>query len=171
MKLLPVGLLLVAIVSTACDVRVDENGIRSMRVAEGRAEDVWTRSYTLPANGTFEVAGENGAIDVRAGSGAQVEVRAERETRADTEEAARELLQNLQIREEVAPDSVKLATVGGREHLGAARARASRPGASRISGSRAQRADADVQDRERRRPPERRERTDHGEHHQRRHHR
>jgi hypothetical protein len=84
-----------------------------MRVAEGRAEDVWTRSYTLPASGTFEIAGDNGAIDVRAGSGTQVEVRAERETRADTEEAARELLRKLEIREEVAPTSVKLATVGG----------------------------------------------------------
>ncbi|HEY6360244.1 MAG TPA: DUF4097 family beta strand repeat-containing protein [Vicinamibacterales bacterium] len=113
MKRSPLGLLLVASLTAACDVRVDEHGIQSMRVAEGRAEDVWTRSYTLPANGTFEIVGENGAIDVGAGSGPQVEVRAEREARADTEEAARELLQKLQIREEIAPDSVKLATVGG----------------------------------------------------------
>ncbi len=45
--------------------------------------------------------------------GSQVEVRAEREARADSDEAARDLLQKLQIREEVAPDSVRIATVGG----------------------------------------------------------
>src|SRR5262245_47926192 len=92
------GLLLAAMVSAACDVRVDDEGIRGVRVAEGRAEDVWTRSYTLPSSGTLEIVGENGAIEVRANDGPQVEVRAEREARADTEEAARALLEKLQIR-------------------------------------------------------------------------
>jgi hypothetical protein len=113
MRLFAVGLLLVALMSAACDVRVDENGIRGMRVSEGRAEDVWTRSYSLPSDGTFEIVGDNGAIEVRAGDGTQVKVRAERETRADTAEAARELLQKLQIGEDVTPTSVTLTTVGG----------------------------------------------------------
>ena len=57
------------LLSAACDVPVDEHGIRSVRVAEGRAEDVWSRTYTLPADGTLEIVGEDGAIHVRAADG------------------------------------------------------------------------------------------------------
>ena len=108
MKLFPVWLLAAAVLSAACDVQVDEHGIRSVRVAEGRAEDVWRRPYTLPANGTLEVVGENGTIYVRAAAGPQVEVRAEREAEASSDEGARALLQNSQIQEEVTPTSVRI---------------------------------------------------------------
>jgi hypothetical protein len=113
MRLSAAWLLAAAVFSTACDVRVDENGIRGMRVAEGRAEDVWVRTYTLPADGSLHIAVEHGAINVRGGDGPQVEVRAEREARANTEEEARALLEKLEIREEVTPTSVKLTAVGG----------------------------------------------------------
>jgi hypothetical protein len=113
MKLSPAWLLTLALVPAACDVRVDEQGIRSMSVTEGRAEDVWTRTYALPADGTLEIGGEDGAINVRGADVSQVEVRAEREARADSDEAARQLLEKLQIREEVTGNSVRIATVGG----------------------------------------------------------
>jgi hypothetical protein len=111
---LSVALLLVAALSvTACDVRVDENGIRGLSVSEGRAEDVWTRTYALPPDGSLDISADNGTITVRGGDSPQVEVRAERQTRANTAEEARTLLEKLQIREDVSPTSVKLTTVGG----------------------------------------------------------
>ena len=118
MKLLSAWLLPVAVLSAACDVRVDEQGIQSLRISEGRAEDVWNRMYTLPASGTLEVIGQNGGIDVRAADGPQVEVRAEREARADSDEAARALLQKLQIREEVTDSRVRITSAGEGEGEG-----------------------------------------------------
>jgi putative adhesin len=112
MKILTPVAIAAALLCAACDIRVDDNGIRGIRISEGRAEDVWTRTYTLPAGGILEIVGQNGEIDVRAADGPQVEVRADREVRANNDEVARDLLSKLQIREEVAPGSVKLATQG-----------------------------------------------------------
>ena len=110
MRQFAIWLLAAAVVSAGCDVRVDEHGIRSVRVAEGRAEDVWSRTYTLPTNGALEVVGENGTIYVRAADGPETEVRAEREAEATSDEAARALLQKAQIQEEVTPTMVRIAT-------------------------------------------------------------
>jgi hypothetical protein len=84
-----------------------------MSVTEGRAEDVWTRTYALPAGGALEIAGQDGTIHVSGSDVPGVEVRAEREARADSDEAARQLLGRLQIREDVTGGSVRIATVGG----------------------------------------------------------
>jgi hypothetical protein len=86
--------LLMALLGAACDVRVDENGIRGMRVAAG-SDGVGAGPDVL------------GAAD-----GAQVEVRAEREVRANSDEAARDLLRTLQIREEVSADAVRISAAG-----------------------------------------------------------
>ena len=75
MNLSAASLLLAAVSVTACDVRVDENGISGMSISEGRAEDVWARTYTLPRDGSLHVSANNGAINVRAGDSPQVEVR------------------------------------------------------------------------------------------------
>jgi hypothetical protein len=112
MKILTTGAVAVALLCAACDIRVDDNGIRGVRISEGRAEDVWTRTYTLPPGGRLEIVGQNGEIDVRAADGPQVDVRAEREVRANNDEAARDLLSKLQIREEVAADTIRLTTQG-----------------------------------------------------------
>jgi hypothetical protein len=101
-----------ALAGVACDIRVDEGGIQGLRVVEGQAEDVWARDYTLPANGRLEITGQNGEIDVRAATGPQVEVRAERRVRARSDDEAKQLLARLEVREEVAPDSVRITTVG-----------------------------------------------------------
>ncbi len=113
MKLSAASLVLAAASATACNVKVDENGIRGMSISEGRAEDVWTRTYTLPPDGSLDISADSGAINVRGGDSPQIEVRAERQARANTEEEARTLLEKLQIREEASPTSVKLTAVGG----------------------------------------------------------
>ncbi len=66
MKLLSAWLLPVAVLAAACDVRVDEHGIQSLRISEGRAEDVWTASTRCLPTGRWRSTGENGAIEVRA---------------------------------------------------------------------------------------------------------
>jgi hypothetical protein len=103
------------VLSAGCDIQVDEHGIRSVRVAEGRAQDVWSRTYTLAPNGMLEVVGENGSIDVSAADGREVEVRAEREAQASSDEAARVLLQKSRIQEDVTSTSVRIATVDAEE--------------------------------------------------------
>lgn len=111
MKILT-GILAAALTCAACDIKVDEGGIRGLRIAEGRAEDVWTRSYAVGAGGQLEIEGQVGDIEVEAASGPRIEVRAEREVNAGSDEAARTLLAKLQIKEEVAPDRVRLETAG-----------------------------------------------------------
>lgn len=112
MRLPAAAILPLALLGIGCDIRVDESGISSVGIMEGRAEDVWTRSYTLPAGGAFEISGQNGQIEVEGSTGPQVEVRAEREVHADSDETARQILQKLEIREEVTPSSVKISTTG-----------------------------------------------------------
>jgi hypothetical protein len=119
MTFMPVGrmrlaaaILPVALLAAGCDIRVDEGGISSVGIMEGRAEDVWTRSYTLPAGSTLEISGRNGQIEVQGSTGTRIEVRAEREVRADSDETARQWLQKLEIREETTPSSVKIRTAG-----------------------------------------------------------
>jgi DUF4097 and DUF4098 domain-containing protein YvlB len=121
MKAFAVWLLASAALSAACDVQVDDHGIRSMRVAEGRARDVWSRTYTLPANGTFEIAGQNGAIYVRAADGPEVEVRAEREAEASSDAQARALLQKSHILDDVTPTSVRITSAGTGDGFGRSR--------------------------------------------------
>jgi hypothetical protein len=76
------------------------------------ASDEWTRSYPLTAGGQLQVVNGTGLIEVRGDSGDRVEVRAERVGRAPTEQAARELVPRIEIREEVTPERVLLQTQG-----------------------------------------------------------
>ena len=99
-----------ALLGAACDIRVDEGGVRGIRIAEGEAEDVWTRTYTLAPNGRLEITGQNGQITVRAAEGPQVEIRAERRVQASNDDEARQVLARLEMREEVAPDRVTVSS-------------------------------------------------------------
>ncbi|HWN84314.1 MAG TPA: DUF4097 family beta strand repeat-containing protein [Vicinamibacterales bacterium] len=91
-----------------CDIRVNEGGGLSLGVSRGRASDEWTRTYTVGKAGRFEIANENGAIEVRGTTGPQITVKAFREVTARSDEEARERLQKLEMREEVAPDRVSV---------------------------------------------------------------
>ena len=100
-----------AVVLSGCDVRVGENGV-SVGIIEGKATDEWVRTYTLAAGGTLEIVNINGQIEASPASGNQIEVRAEREARANTEDAAKTLLTQLEMRETVTPDQVRIEARG-----------------------------------------------------------
>jgi len=104
------ALMVVAVLGAACDVRVGENGV-SLDVAGGKATDEWTRTYTVTSGGTVEVINVNGPIVVEAALGPEVEIRATRVAKAKSDEEAREILKNAEIKEEVAPGRVAIQTV------------------------------------------------------------
>jgi hypothetical protein len=99
------GLVAVAAASlAACDVVVN-----SMNTS-AKAQDEWSKSYTISPNGRLELVNTNGIIEVLATDNPQIEVRAERIAHANSDDAAKELLKQVQIKETVAPDSVRLET-------------------------------------------------------------
>ena len=108
------ALLLAAVLLSACDVRVGEHGV-SLDIVEGKATEEWTRSYSLRAGGELEIVNGNGPIEVFPAAGTQVEVRATREARARTDEAARQALDQHTIKESVTPERVALETVGAKD--------------------------------------------------------
>src|SRR5215208_588924 len=105
---LPIGLSAIAMVALACDVKVNEKGGVSLDIVEGKAEDDWTRTYTLPRDGQLDIVNGVGSIEVFPAMGAEVEVRVHREAHARSDEAAQQLLKELRIDEEVAANRVKI---------------------------------------------------------------
>ena len=95
--------------ASGCDVNIG-GGDFSLGVASGRATDEWTRKYTIPSTGRFEVINVNGQIQVEQATGADVEVRAERVVKASSDEAAKELLAKVEMAETRTADGVKLET-------------------------------------------------------------
>jgi hypothetical protein len=70
------------------------------------AKDTWSRSYPLSPTGTVLITTGNGRIDVTGGEGATVTITAERIVKAGTEEAAKQQLALLEMKEDIAPDRV-----------------------------------------------------------------
>jgi hypothetical protein len=95
-----------ALFGSACDIKVDDNGI-SVDVGQGSVTDEWRRTYTLPEGGRLEITNQNGAIDVERGSGREVQVVVERSVRGSDADA-KAVLASLQMDEEVTPASVKI---------------------------------------------------------------
>jgi len=99
-----IALLAVAVSLTACDVVVN-----SMHGGQARAEQAWTRSYTLTgADARIEIVNTNGTITVEATDGAAVEVKAAITAHGGTEDAAKEALAKVEIREDAGASSVRL---------------------------------------------------------------
>jgi len=105
----PCGMLSLVLLSQACNVKVGDDGV-SVNFAVGAATDEWTRDYDLPPGGRLEIVNANGPIELSRSSGARVEVRATREARAGSDEAARTLLQTTDMNEEVGPARVRIDT-------------------------------------------------------------
>jgi len=102
------GALLVSVLSVtlaACDISVGDSGF-SMGVLSGKATDIWTRTYPM-ASGAVEISNVNGLIDVSEG-GSTVEVRAERTAKASSDEAAKDLLGKVEMKEEVSGTRVRI---------------------------------------------------------------
>jgi hypothetical protein len=91
-----------------CDVSVDGSGGFNFELVSGRAEEEWTRTYPLASGGLLEIVNINGRITAEVGEGPAVEVRAARIARAATDEGARELLAQVEMREEVGEARVRI---------------------------------------------------------------
>jgi hypothetical protein len=93
-----------AVALSACDVVINSLD------AKGKAQDQWTRTYTIVPAGDVEIINANGGVDVVGSDGTQVEVVADRVARGMTDEDAKKILQQLQIGEEVTGNRVRLET-------------------------------------------------------------
>jgi len=93
--------------TAACDVQVGKDGF-SLDVASGRAQDTWTRSYALAPGARLELINTNGRISAEPSADDKVELVAERTAKASTDEAAQELMKQLEMREEAGDARVRV---------------------------------------------------------------
>jgi hypothetical protein len=101
----------VALLSAAladCDIAVNGDGGFNFDIASAKAQDTWARSYPLDRTGRIEIINVNGRITAEATDGKTVEVLAERTAKAASEEGAKELLKELEMREEVGDERVRI---------------------------------------------------------------
>jgi len=92
----------------ACDIKTSANGNFSFDIAGGKATDTWSRTYKVPATGRFELINVNGRITAEPTDGAEIIVEGRREAKGRSDEAAKELLAKLEIREEVGESTVRV---------------------------------------------------------------
>lgn len=102
------ALLSIGLTTSACDIKTSSSGDFSMSLAAGKAEDTWARTYKLADKGRFELINVNGRITAEPTDGTEVVVEAHRTAKATSEDAAKELLAQLEIREEAGTASVRL---------------------------------------------------------------
>jgi hypothetical protein len=100
----------VAVAGSGCEVRAGADGDFSLGLWQGRASDTWDRTYTVAAGGRLEILNVNGEIRAEPGDGDAVTVHAERTASGATDEAARDNLQRIEMREEVGPTRVRVET-------------------------------------------------------------
>lgn len=103
------AVLALSVLAAGCDISVGEHGL-SMDVVSGKAQDEWTKTYSIAAGGSVEVKNINGTINAAPSEGAGVEIRAERIAKASNDEAARELLGKIEIVETASADKVRVET-------------------------------------------------------------
>lgn len=103
-----IAALSLAVVSlTGCDIAVESDGGFHFDIG-AQAKDEWTRSYKLAAGSRLEIINVNGKITAEAASGNSVEIRAERTAKAQSDEAARDLLSKIEMREEAGDGRVRI---------------------------------------------------------------
>lgn len=101
------GLVLAAGVALAgCDIRTGDGF--ELGFARGTAEDTWTRSYPLAPGGRIELINVNGRIDAEPASGPTLELVGRRKARGSSDEAAKENLGRIEIREEAGAERVRI---------------------------------------------------------------
>jgi hypothetical protein len=92
----------------ACDIKTSANGEFSFDIAQGKATDTWSRTYKMAADGRFELINVNGRVTAESTDGAEVVVEGRRTAKGRSDEAAKELLAKLEIREEVSDKTVRV---------------------------------------------------------------
>lgn len=107
LRFLPV-LLLSGVLTAGCDIQTSADGDFDIDFASGKATDTWSRTYTVEQGGRFELINVNGRITAEPSEGKEVVVEGKRTAKARSEEAAREMLAKLEIREEVGGASVRV---------------------------------------------------------------
>jgi hypothetical protein len=110
MRRLPIlGLVFVGSLSlAACDIQTSANGQFDIDFASGKASDTWSRTYTVEPGGRFELINVNGRITAEPSDGKEIVVEGRRTAKARTDEAAKEALAKLEIREEVGGATVRV---------------------------------------------------------------
>jgi hypothetical protein len=93
---------------SACDIKTSANGNVSFDIAAGKAEDTWSRTYKVADKGRFELINVNGRITAEPIDGSEVIVEGHRTAKATSDEAAKDLLAKLEIREEVGESTVRV---------------------------------------------------------------
>jgi hypothetical protein len=101
------AVILLTLALGACDIAVDGHGGFDFGVG-AKATDQWTRTYTVTPGGRLEIININGKITAEATDGPNIEIRADRSARAVTDEAAKDLLAKIEMREEVGSDRVRV---------------------------------------------------------------
>ena len=109
MRKLPIlaFVLFTAIGVSACDIQAG-NGDFKVDFASGKATDTWSRTYKLADKGRFELINVNGKITAEPSEGSEVIVEGRRTAKARSDEAAKEMLAKLEIREEVGDSTVRV---------------------------------------------------------------
>jgi Putative adhesin len=90
------------VTTAACDIVTAE--FKSQETAE------WRKSYQVQAGGRIEVSNVNGKIDVQPSQGRTAEIVAVKVAKAGSPEAARQMLERIEILEDASPTSVKVET-------------------------------------------------------------
>jgi len=98
----------VSVALAGCDIAVNGDGGFNFDLAAGKAQDTWTRSYPLGKDGRLEIINVNGRITAEATDGTSVEVVAERTAKSSTDDSAKELLKQIEMREEVGEARVRV---------------------------------------------------------------
>lgn len=93
---------------SACDIQAGEGKEFSFDIISGKAQDTWTRTYTLADQGRLELINVNGRITAEPATDDKVTVEGRRTAKGSTDEAAKEMLAKLEIREEVSGDRVRV---------------------------------------------------------------
>lgn len=104
---LPV-LLLSSLLAAGCDIQTSADGNFDIDFASGKATDTWSRTYTVEQGGRFELINVNGRITAEPTDGKEVIVEGKRTAKGRSDEAAKEMLAKLEIREEVGGSAVRI---------------------------------------------------------------
>ena len=104
---IPALALCFGLATAACDIKA-ENGKFDIDIASGKATETWSRSYKLADKGRFELINVNGRITAEPTDGAELVVEGHKTAKARSDDAAKELLPKIEIREEVGEATVRV---------------------------------------------------------------